>query len=277
MAAILEQTIYPQPGEYPKPTFLYKYYKLDKKNEKNVERVQRVFVHDEIYFASPQEFKDPFDCRVQAFFDASDGDWENYLDGMLKDKHPEWDYDKRQTVIGQLIKEGCLKDPGVAHKIVSDVQGMIYKIGVFCLSEVPDDILMWSHYADGHRGFCLQFRIDPGLYPFGVLLFKVDYTPSYPRINIVSDLKEQTRKVLLTKALHWEYEREWRIFDPDKGPGTRVFPAEMLIGVIFGCDMPHESSQLIWEWAKDRKIPLNIYEAGKKETEFGLEIIKTIV
>ena len=29
--------------------------------------------------------------------------------------------------------------------------------GIYCLSAVPDHILMWAHYADGHRGFCLQF------------------------------------------------------------------------------------------------------------------------
>lgn len=104
----------------------------------------------------------------------------------------------------------------------------------------------------------------------------MDYTPSYPRINIVSDLKEQTRKVLLTKALHWGYEREWRIFDPDKGKQTLIFPAEMLTGVIFGCDMPHESRQLIRGWAKYRATPIEFYEAAKKEKEFGLEIIKAI-
>jgi hypothetical protein len=30
------------------------------------------------------------------------------------------------------------------------------------------------------------------------------------------------------------------------------------------------------EWAKGREIPLRFYQARKKETEFGLEIIKSI-
>jgi hypothetical protein len=30
------------------------------------------------------------------------------------------------------------------------------------------------------------------------------------------------------------------------------------------------------EWAKGREIPLKFYQAIKKETEFGLEIIKVI-
>ena len=33
----------------------------------------------------------------------------------------------------------------------------LYERGVCCFSEKKDDILMWSHYADGHKGFCLEF------------------------------------------------------------------------------------------------------------------------
>ena len=255
------------------PEFLYKYCKLDQKNKKNL---QRIFTHNELHFSSPQQFNDPFDCRVQASFDATDDDWEDYLNRVLKDRHPEGDFDERQAFVSQLIRVGWREDPGTKQKIVNDVQDAVNKIGVFCLSEVRDNILMWSHYADGHRGFCLQFHIKPEAYPFGELLFKVEYASSYPEINIMRGREDQTRKVLWTKSDFWKYEKEWRIFDPDKGPGIRVFPAEMLTGVIFGCEMPHEDRQLIREWAKGRKVPLTLYQTTKKEKEFGLEIIQAI-
>lgn len=109
-----DKTIFPQTEVYLRQEFLYKYREFDNKN-KNMEWIQRIFTHNELYFPSPQQFNDPFDCRVQASFEASDDDWENYL----KDRHPEWDHDKRQMV----------KVSIVAHEIVNDVQGMIYKIG----------------------------------------------------------------------------------------------------------------------------------------------------
>ena len=34
--------------------------------------------------------------------------------------------------------------------------GMGDSIGVSCFSEKPDDMLMWSHYADSHKGFCVR-------------------------------------------------------------------------------------------------------------------------
>jgi hypothetical protein len=255
------------------PEFLYKYCKL---NGRNNEWIQRIFTKNEIYFASPEQFNDPFDCQVQASFDATDEEWEEYLGVMMKDKHPELDYEVRSAFVRQLISSGWLEDPGSKQKVVSDVQETVNKIGVLCLSEVRDDILMWSHYADGHRGFCLQFNIKTTYYPFGELLFKVKYLSSYPQINILRDREDQTKKVLLTKADLWKYEKEWRILDLENSPGIKVFPAEMLTGVIFGCGMSHESRQLIREWAKGMEIPLKFYQTTKKEKEFGLEIIKAI-
>lgn len=255
------------------PGFLYKYCKL---NGRNSEWIQRIFTKNEIYFASPEQFSDPFDCRVQASFDATDEEWEEYLGVMMKDKHPELDYEVRSAFVRQLINSGWREDPGTKQKIVSDIQETVNKIGVICLSEVRDDILMWSRYADSHRGFCLQFNIKTIFYPFGKLLFKVEYSSLYPQINILGDTHDLTRKILLTKSDFWKYEREWRILDSDNGPGIRAYPAEMLTGVIFGCEMPHENRQLIRQWAKDREIPLKFYQTIIKEAEFGVEIIKAI-
>jgi hypothetical protein len=252
------------------PEFLYKYCKLNERNS------ERIFTKNEIYFTSPTQFNDPFDCRVQASFDATDEEWEEYLDVMMKNRHPEFDYEVRSAFVRQLMNSGWLDDPGPKQKIVNDVQEAVNKIGVICLSEVRDDILMWSHYADCHRGFCLQFDIKSTFYPFGELLFKVEYSSSYPQIKVLRDYENQTRKVLLAKSDFWKYEKEWRIFNPDSGPGILAYPPDMLTGVIFGCEMPHESRQMIREWAKSREIPLKFYQAIKKEAEFGVEIIKAI-
>lgn len=255
------------------PSALYKYQALNKENR---EWIRKIFTRNEIYFASPKEFKDPFDCRVQSSLAASDNDWESYLENMLKNRHPGWHYDERQAAIKQLVRSGWHEDPGAQQQIVHDTQEAIDRTGVYCISEVPDDILMWSQYADGHRGFCLQFSIVPKSFSFGEFLFQVKYTSSYPQISIVQDREELTKQILLTKSCRWEHEKEWRIIDFDKGKGVRIVPPEMLTGVIFGCEMPYEERQLIREWAKGRKIPLQFSQAMKKEKEFGLEMVKTI-
>lgn len=62
--------------------------------------------------------------------------------------------------------------PGIQRTVAATVQGegafslnnnqiarsvFDSKIGVLSLTELPDDLLMWVHYADCHRGFAIQF------------------------------------------------------------------------------------------------------------------------
>jgi hypothetical protein len=41
---------------------------------------------------------------------------------------------------------------------LEEAKKAIKELGVVCLSEINNDILMWSHYADGHTGFCIEFE-----------------------------------------------------------------------------------------------------------------------
>ena len=45
------------------------------------------------------------------------------------------------------------------EQYVDIMTNYVNSLGIFCLSERSDDILMWSHYSNGHRGVCLQFNL----------------------------------------------------------------------------------------------------------------------
>ena len=105
-----------------------------------------------------------------------------------------------------------------------------------CFSERNDNVLMWSHYANSHEGFCVEYdlkRIKND--PFQILnhLFPVIYRrertiakdidsliESHEDLNkaiaehYVYDGKELLDDILpisLIKGLDWQYEQEWRI------------------------------------------------------------------
>ncbi len=40
-----------------------------------------------------------------------------------------------------------------------DVQRMVCERRIYCLTPDADSTLMWSHYADNHRGICLEFSV----------------------------------------------------------------------------------------------------------------------
>jgi hypothetical protein len=75
------------------------------------------------------------------------------------------------------------------------------------LSEKPDDTLMWSHYADGHRGVVVGIEIDKFKYD----VRPITYDGPARVTNYDSDL-DTAKEILSHKLEAWEYEEEVRVF-----------------------------------------------------------------
>ena len=64
------------------------------------------------------------------------------------------------------------------------------KLAVTCFNNNPLSILMWSHYAQSHQGFVIEFRIpQPFIYgpaPDVLTLLKVIYTDKFPKTVLPS-------------------------------------------------------------------------------------------
>jgi hypothetical protein len=251
--------------EQPGPKFLYKYFSLHELKEgdkyyvagETTYREERIFTHNEIYFPSPKKFNDPYDCRLPTMsFEASDKEWLNH-----------YTQHKGLAEAQKKIREGHHKDPIHQNEFLNQFQNKIFNLGVLCLSEVPDNILMWSHYAEGHKGLCLQFENTD------IRAQKVEYTESYPEINYLLTPEDNQRIfTLFTKSNHWHYEKEWRIIEYQHGSGICTFPKEKITGVIFGSEMPPEIKKLIRQWVGDREPHIDVYEAKKKYRKYGLDI-----
>ncbi|MEN9894385.1 MAG: hypothetical protein RIR97_237 [Pseudomonadota bacterium] len=86
------------------------------------------------------------------------------------------------------------------------------KFGIICFSKSWKQPLMWSHYADAHRGICLGFDISetPNFK-------KVEYIPNRPYPNPSDDISfetmtyEQLSEMGFVKSNHWQYEEEYRL------------------------------------------------------------------
>jgi hypothetical protein len=145
--------------------------------------------------------------------------------------------------------------------------------GVFSLSAKCDHILMWSHYADSHRGICLRFRAFSTT-PFFGKAQRVIYQSARPKLNVVLDSHEtQSEKALLTKADFWSYEEEWRIVEYEPGPGIHQFPPELLDGIILGAKISPTDRQKVLGWAAMRGNSFEILQAQFSDSEFRLNIV----
>jgi hypothetical protein len=86
--------------------------------------------------------------------------------------------------------------------------------GVLSLSETPLSALMWARYADGGRGFLIEFdtqhtwfwgkRNEGDSFNHLRQVKYLERTPTY-----FLNLPDET--ALYTKSIEWSYEKEWRI------------------------------------------------------------------
>ena len=229
------------------------------------EYTENIFTHNEIYFAKPKEFNDPFDSRVGLSYDGTEEQWKNFLEGWYRKNEPNLLPEQRCYKVNI-----CLRNRNNIPKSLGN--SFLEKMGVYCMSAINNHILMWSHYSNGHSGFCLEFDANNNFFGRSQ---EISYQKEYPNVNFfMSSQWEKTQAMLLTKADHWYYEHEWRIIDHNKGPGIKHFPAESLTGVIIGCSMSEENRRKIIKWCANMIPQPTLYETKIKGKEFGLEIRK---
>lgn len=86
------------------------------------------------------------------------------------------------------------------------------RFGLLCFSRRWRNPLLWSHYGDRHKGVALEFEIHDDL------VSEVTYSPYRLRMEIEKALarggfsEEEAYDMAITKASHWKYEEEVRVF-----------------------------------------------------------------
>jgi hypothetical protein len=87
----------------------------------------------------------------------------------------------------------------------------ISEIGIACFSENGMEPLLWSHYTNSYRGFCIKFNLGKLIKSSSevVKLKRVIYS-QYP--NVISEMHPFSSFYQYLLKLHnWSYEREWRL------------------------------------------------------------------
>ena len=250
-----------------------KFYKYRSIFGQSGEFVKRTVCEDEIYFPPPASFNDPFDCRPAFSFDVSDEELvADYIRIAKKHGPPMSDRELHEDAMKMLADPARNpKNPDVCAAIQDrHSEVMTNAVGVFCVSTVRDDILMWSHYADCHRGICLEFD---GLGKLMAHAQKVVYTEERRFIRMPGDDNDTSlEKALLTKSKHWEYEQEWRLIAYKNGPGVQKFRPENLTGIIVGAQASNKAIQNVREWIEKHPTFIDLYQARVNRYKYTLDI-----
>lgn len=204
-------------------TRLYKYYD---------EGRYEFFKNGLIRYTQPQAFNDPFEMKPHFSTLASKQFIAELInkeyEGVIRKEYNNLPDEIRHTIsyreFQRLMesKKGWIKSQMEkcsdqlaprAKKTLHD--GFEKHVGVLSLTEVPDNLLMWSHYANSHQGFIVEFDADHEFFDQRKsdkddfrCLRRVSYsksrsTPAFLDIVSLDDL--------LSKGDVWSYEREWRM------------------------------------------------------------------
>jgi hypothetical protein len=250
-----------------------KFYKYRSMNGDAATWVGRTVLQNEIYFAPPLSFNDPFDMRPALSLEATPEQQREDFLRLSKKFHPHLSEDQHAAEADRVMASSL--STGAIGTTTADFQAMLSEVltttvGIFCASTKPDDILMWSHYADSHRGICLEFD---GTLAFMAHAQKVKYSRERVPINPYVDSREaMMEKAFLTKSEHWSYESEWRLIRYEDAPGVVQFHPANLTGIIIGALAIRSTVDAVTSWVQQRSSPVRLYQAYVSNTKFELQI-----
>lgn len=222
----------------------------------------------EITVSDPATFNDPFDTPLYLYLshkenmDATDDTLPEGLIAMLKKI-------RIRSFIGD--QEGVCNDD-------NDIMEWINRLS----NETPptyfefhNNILMWSHYADSHRGICIEYSMndfssnrDESIIAQFV---KVNYEPCNVELNGSRFL--DYKQGFLDKHKDWKYENEVRLvyFNPNNEEshiGLPLSNGSKIAAIYFGLRCSDKDKKLIKTILKDQNIrfyqmrhnPQNMYQ-----------------
>lgn len=244
----------------------------------------RLLTHGEVSYSDPRSFNDPLDCDPTLEVDIGRSAMEHLCYAFFRRTQTE---DEATAKINNLRyvsseygdfrtnpeAEDYLKRL-LAREIKDELDQELGARGVLSLSEHWDSALMWSHYADNHRGVCIEFDTTELPHPH---LLPVNYRAAR-RIKASELLQwkrrgsaEAERRVreayYFAKAGPWRYEKEWRDIDDTSGVKHSNFS---VTAIHFGlqCD-PSVVQTVVKLLDRDRDVAL--YDIYPLDDSFRLK------
>ena len=199
---------------------------------------------EKLWISDPAAFNDPLDLRLELEDLSYRGPFDDdaklreamgvlFNDNLKVAQH--WFYSERllnsvrswlDGRIDTLTLEGAVKE-------------RFQEFGVACFSPIWNNGLMWSHYANSHAGFCIEYSVkelDLVLKNQGLIShYHVQYSSSLPKLCLSEALfspHQTLGRMIATKSSEWAYEQEWRLVHLEQRATCVDMPAGMDISAL---------------------------------------------
>lgn len=176
-------------------------------------------------------------------------------------------------IINTMLNDSDRIQKHVVNSFGNEILDNILK--VYCLSEKNNSILMWSHYANNHEGFCIGYDMKELDLKVQGLTMPVIYSNKLVKeINVDNICNNDFLYSLLSKCEEWEYEQEWRIIDINNfllnkdDNYLKMKPSELYLGAKIN----FRDKETLKEIAEEKQ--LDIYQMVMSKDEYVLKAVK---
>lgn len=194
-------------------------------------RLEDLLLHNGLWMADIATFNDPFEGS--AAYEMP------YTGPELRKK---WEQKYRELGYSSADARAMVKSEDVAHpeRLLTRAEDArkraMSKMGMCALSTNPSSPLLWAHYADSHKGLCVQLLPVADLRT--LLAQKIEYSDTYPVLaDIMEPASDRNVLPMLRKSLDWAYEEEWRLVNLGQVNYLQRVKPDAIGAVILGMRM----------------------------------------
>lgn len=288
---------------------LYKYFP-DIKSSKGINYSRESLINNTVHLSETSHFDDPFDSNIVMSFNKFCDYRLSYYSNIFKIKKENINKDELiKNIITNLdntsydtdnfdiLYKDIKNDIDIWKNIrlnVKDEREALFKLFIYdyeclmrvlsgmfyisCFTNSPYNKLMWSMYANKHKGFCVEYTINISeidkykafhyLYPLIYSSTKKEVSceviKMFEKQHDIDDVYKAMINGILTKSYEWIFEEEWRLVDfsekclsksaetiYDDNKNVEFFP---ITKVYLGNQMEIEDKYAIYNICKSKNV-----------------------
>ena len=274
-----------------------------------------VLQNRKLKWSAPTQFNDPFDHQTALIFQFGSAEFQEHFVACLEEivfgsDEPEFEEKSmagrlflllrrngrtqdREDVLAR-IRAGAADSAAKIPEYEQNINGLLTEqltnSRVLCLSEVHDNVVMWSHYADEHRGAVLKLNCVDEIDDNFLAARPVQYVEDFTRFPTAEEWVKHLLGIHLVdygrlffdaaylKHLDWAYEKEWRIHipildgsEPKDGVSYYEKDARVFGALYLGCRMPDDERCDLVKIVEESHPAMPVIEMRKAKDGFRLE------
>jgi hypothetical protein len=186
----------------------------------NYTYVIKLLSRSKIYTPNKQQLNDPFEGIVTSKI------YDDYK--LIKNYLSPSSYEYKITLINKLLVQ-------------------IGYLGIYSMSKTWKNELLWAHYSDSHKGFCIEYKLEDMLLAKSKTvifpkILEIEYSnepPIYSLDGMDRINEDQLLTILIgTKSIPWKHEKEVRLIFKDNG--EQEINNKAIRSIIFGARASNE-------------------------------------